>query len=125
MKASEMKLLPAKPLTRIDEFALRCAIDTKWNYLANTGVEDSIWCPLCILHAGNPHSVCGTCPVKQRTGEAHCHDTPYIEWERGSHSKEKRIELALEECKFLERVLREGIAARKKRTAKRRRKVGG
>lgn len=42
-------------------------------------------CPLCVLHIDNQSIPCAGCPVRLRTKQSGCRNTPYVEWNNAFH----------------------------------------
>ena len=83
----------------------------KWERIvAGTGVDKGIDnCPLCKIFWSDEQ--CGPCPVKEKTGENFCRNSPYKDWAfeaPGTGTKaetEKQKAAALAELKFLKSLL--------------------
>lgn len=60
----------------------------KWEEIvAGTGTDLGMDnCALCQMFAvdDDPEDPCGGCPVKEKTGRSSCHESPYVEFRRGS-----------------------------------------
>lgn len=97
--------------------ALRGSI-AKWEGIVAGEIEDNGGdnCPLCQMFNPNPRpstmseaQACLGCPVRDRSGEKYCRDTPYADIEDvgeeyGENSEEYQ-EVAQRELKFLKSLL--------------------
>ncbi len=87
----------------------------KWRAVADgTGVDDGTEnCPLCVRFYGKG-KLCAGCPVREKTGEPYCDDTPYEVWDGMQYALDRDFSdsyvadtpelkaIALKEVAFLE-----------------------
>jgi hypothetical protein len=86
----------------------------KWQSIVNkTGVDRGTNnCPLCKLFYNYEYIVdhCLGCPVRNRTGEQYCTNTPYVKFSdlddgSGIANTPEKLAAAVEELKFLKSLL--------------------